>query len=104
ICPEASAVITVLVQEGANAGTDSIYTICQGSTEIIDLHSLLGTHDAGGNWIQFTGQTVALDNPFSVSFTDQPWGVYNFQYNVTGGCGSDAAIVTIVIEPALSAG
>jgi gliding motility-associated-like protein len=104
ICPLAIAVITVVVQEGANAGKDSTYHICQGSDEIIDLPSLLGEHDPGGNWTQVTGQAVSLNNPNNVSFADKTWGVYNFDYNVSGGCGSDVATITIVIDRVLVAG
>ncbi|MBE2189883.1 MAG: T9SS type A sorting domain-containing protein, partial [Candidatus Kapabacteria bacterium] len=104
-CPEVQAVITVTVGAGAFAGTDGSDAICEGSTQLIDLFLYLGSsYDPGGSWTQLSGNFVSLSNPHSVSFAASPEGSYNFQYAVTGACGTDVATVTIVVNSSLNAG
>ena len=103
-CPQVEATITVNVSSGPNAGTNGSESICQGSTQLIDLYLYLGIYDSGGSWTQISGNTVSITDPHSVSFAGQPQGSYNFQYSVSSGCGTDIAIVTILINPAQGAG
>ena len=104
-CPQVQAVITVSVGAGANAGSDGSDAFCQGSELNIDLYLYLGTsYDTGGSWTQLTGDYISLIDPHNVSFSSSPAGSYNFQYAVTGSCGTDIAIVTIIINSYFNAG
>ncbi|MGE5355419.1 MAG: gliding motility-associated C-terminal domain-containing protein [Deltaproteobacteria bacterium] len=104
-CDEVDATITVSVSGGSFAGTDGSSEICYGTNQLIDLYIYLGTaYDQGGNWTQLTGAFISLSDPHNVSFYGKPVGAYNFQYSVTSSCGTDIAIVTIVINPAQGAG
>lgn len=104
-CPSAEAIITVIVGFGANAGNDGNVFVCEGSSEFVDLFDYLGfTYDLGGTWTQLSGTNVSLSDPHNITFNNKPPGSYNFQYSVSSGCGTDIAIVTVVINPAIGAG
>ncbi|MBK7094932.1 MAG: gliding motility-associated C-terminal domain-containing protein [Saprospiraceae bacterium] len=104
-CPQVQAVITVTAGAGANAGSDGSDAICQGSVLPVDLYLYLGSsYDPGGNWTQLSGNSVSLSDPHNVSFSGSPQGSYNFQYAVTGSCGTDIALVTIIINSSFNAG
>jgi gliding motility-associated-like protein len=104
-CLSAEAIITVVVGFGANAGNDGNVFVCEGSSEMVDLYDYLGsTYDLGGSWTQLSGANVSLSDPHNVTFPNKPPGSYNFQYSVSSGCGTDIAIVTVIINPAIGAG
>lgn len=105
-CPSAEAIINIVVGFGANAGNDGNVFVCEGSSEYVDLFDFLGpNYDSGGDWTQISGATfVSLADPNNVNFAGAQTGSYNFQYSVTSGCGTDIAIVTVIINPAIGAG
>ena len=51
-CGIDTAEITMIVSVPNNAGQDSIYTICQGATALLNLSDLTKNPDTGGKWSQ----------------------------------------------------
>ncbi|MCH2081782.1 MAG: right-handed parallel beta-helix repeat-containing protein, partial [Saprospiraceae bacterium] len=103
ICPDASAVLTVTVNEAPNAGEDGFSTVCNvGMNTVLDLTSFLSMDaDAGGNWIDDSGSGLDISNPNSVDFDGTTPGNYDFLYEVPSSnpaCPADTATVTILVE------
>ena len=103
-CDDGVAVLTVTVNEQFNAGEDNNITSC--SSETIDLESLLGDFDAGGEWSDLDNADVDLSDPSRVSFVDVDQGTYEFEYMFEGDfpCQDAIAIITVEIEPNPNAG
>ncbi len=98
-CPDASAAVTIDVNEPVDAGTSSSIDLCPGSA-ITDLFAQLGgTPDPGGMWTHPDGTT--FDGNF-----DPGVGPSGSQtYTVEGGACADAtATVNVVLLPGPNAG
>jgi hypothetical protein len=104
-CPDATAVVTVIIDDSPNAGTGGSITVCNfgtpGETQV-DLVALLSDNpDAGGTWSDDNGVGVSLANPNMVDFTGVAAGTYTFTYTVVGGnpaCPQDQTAVSILVE------
>lgn len=97
VCGTASSIITTVLTETPNAGTDNSTAICptDGAFSLFDL--LGGTPDVGGDW-----------SPALVSGTDEfdpsldPADTYT--YTIETACGSDVSEVVVTLNPLPNAG
>jgi hypothetical protein len=87
------------------AGTGSPTTVCDNSTTVIDLFSLLTGEDTGGTWTRTTGTGGAFVAATGM-FTPAPGATTStFTYTVGGGgCPTDTEVVTVNINAAANAG
>ena len=93
--PCASDAANVVVNEtsGANAGTSVVATICK-NTGIYDLFEFLGGDpDTGGAWTN--GQGNPTDGQFNSATTGS--GLYTYTVNGGGPCGTDEAVVSVIV-------
>ncbi|WP_366927245.1 gliding motility-associated C-terminal domain-containing protein [Flavobacterium sp.] len=94
-CETDTALVTVVVDPAANAGTFSgIQTVCP-SFGTFDLFNLLDNEVTGGTWTDQNG--IAIVNPLDVS-TIIP-GTYTFIYSIANSCGTDSENVQLTITP-----
>jgi len=95
-CPTDTAMITIFVSDGANAGNDNMIQLCGDST--LSLMSLIDG-DAGGRFY-FNDQLLASGE---ITYTSES-GTFEYEYIVGDGiaCPSDTAIleVTRFLKPA----
>lgn len=93
------AMITINVDDPANAGTDGSGQVC-GANLTYNLFDYIGGNpDQGGTWFDTDGSGVNIDDPFSVNFTGIPDGIYNFTYTVfsTNSCPDATAVASIEV-------
>ncbi len=98
-CGSASATVTVTETSAPDAGVDGNISICSDAAAFDLITSLGGTPDAGGTWTGPAGGFTGLFDPSS-----DPSGVYTYTINAPAPCLSDAATVTVSVEPAPDAG
>ena len=99
-CQADSAIVTVTVAEGPNAGSDGNVSLCSSSASQ-NLFTLLGNNpDNTGSW--FTSTWVGHSATF-VPGTDAP-GTYNYIVGAIGNCGADTSKVTVNVLQAANAG
>jgi len=103
-CDDAVATIMVTVYNQFNAGDDNDMLSC--GDEFIDLESLLGDFDPGGDWTDLDNADVNLSDPSNVDFSDVDPGTYEFEYTIEGEgpCVDAVATITIEVEPNAEAG
>ncbi|HEX2616946.1 MAG TPA: hypothetical protein VHL57_05340, partial [Flavobacteriales bacterium] len=103
-CTNATATVSVTVNQAPNAGEAGHLTVCSDQTSVDLATGLGGTPDVGGTW-QDDDNTGQLSGQF-FSPLGLPPGQYDFTYEVTGNgqCGNDAATVTVTIVSQLEAG
>lgn len=92
--------ITVSSTNPPNPGTDNFIEVCNdGST--YNIEALLGTHDAGGMWIDndFSGIDIN-SNPTATDFANVPSSIYTFSYIVEGvaPCNDEEATITVDVN------
>lgn len=99
-CLDATAVITIAVNEPPDAGADGSLLACD-TVQALDLLSgLLGAPQAGGAWQDLDG-TGGL-NGGSLSTTDIVPGTYVFRYTVSvPGCAPASADVSVTVVGAV---
>jgi valyl-tRNA synthetase len=99
ICPNDTAVITVNVDDPANAGTDNNTTVCQGTT--VDLSALVSV--AGGTFSDPSSSGGLSGTMFNTAGLS---GAYSLDYVVTSGntCPNDSAVITINVDDPANAG
>ena len=102
ICDDAVAVLTITIEDGANAGSGSSVFLCLSSANAdINLFNLLdGIPDMGGVWSDDNASGLDLSDPTSVDFTSLPVGNYNYTYTVAGVglCPTSSATLEIEIN------
>jgi gliding motility-associated-like protein len=105
-CGSSSAIVTVNVITGPDAGVDNTVQACSAETAFDLLSSLNGTPDGTGTWTDLdasggviTGNTVNLTGVTTA-------GNYRFQYTVAGTapCAADVSVVTVNVIIAPDAG
>ncbi|NQY07299.1 MAG: hypothetical protein HRT68_14180, partial [Flavobacteriaceae bacterium] len=94
----------LIIVVDANAGTDGSTTICDDSTAVIDLFSLITGEDAGGTWVR-TGGTGGTFNAAAGTFLPAAGATTStFDYTVTGvaPCADDTSTATVNINAAVT--
>ncbi len=101
VCPEVSALITVIVEEALNPGTNGQITICEGSVIPVSLTGIIGNHDGGGMWIDNNSSGADISDPSMVDLSLIPEGNYLFSYHIpaTIACSEQISVVTVNITP-----
>lgn len=94
-CNTDTAFVTLSADTIPNAGTDGTDNICDTAT--VDLSTYLGTHDAGGTWIDVDATGALSGSVFDVSQVAHS-NTYTFRYVVSNSCGSDTATVAITAD------
>lgn len=100
-CPGDSAVVTVNVVEGPDAGiSDPLVQVCSDDA-LLDLTGQLGGNpDVNGQWLDPDGDPVA--GTFDPG--GDPGGVYTYVVTGSGGCANDSSTLNIVLDIAPDAG
>ncbi len=103
-CTNATATITMVVNQAPDAGVGGTLTVCQGTASVDLFAGLTGTPDQTGTWTELTS-TGSLSGNFFNSGALPP-GNYDFLYTVAGigQCGNATAMVRVTIVPILEAG
>lgn len=99
-CANDTALVTVIVNDAPDAGSNNAILICSDETNIPLITRLGGTPDAGGVW------TAPGGGPFSGTYdpgVSQP-GTYWYRLTGDAPCVSDSASVTVVENTAVNAG
>lgn len=95
-CGIDTAIMTVDLREMSHAGTNYTGFRCLDESVSVNLSSLLGGHDSGGNWRVEPEGIVDLSNPEDVNLFDVGPQKYTFYYVIPDtGCGADSAYVKI---------
>ncbi len=101
-CQPDTAILTVTIQTGPQAGSDGNTTACSSSDDI-DLFLQIGNpHDMNGTWY-FPGNGGALAGS-SVDPATDPSGAYHYVVPAIGDCAADTSVVNVTIIQAVSAG
>ena len=104
-CLSDSSVATININSQPNAGVDGSITICDSSTSVINLFSLITGGQTGGTWTRTSG-TGGTFNALAGTFTPAPGATSSiFSYTILGTtpCINDASSVAININPQPSA-
>lgn len=99
VCVADTAVLTLRVIDGPDAGADSTITVCSSETAFNLFTAIQGTPDAGGTWIDVSSSGAVFTGNL-VNFTAVTAGTYVFQYVVTGAvpCANDTSNVTVNVS------
>ncbi|HAQ38731.1 MAG TPA: hypothetical protein DCQ58_09510 [Saprospirales bacterium] len=106
-CPADTAYAYIHVFAEPFAGNDNSISICEHSTQSINLVQLLGSGISNnGSWADLNGSNVNLSLPTSVIFSGVAPGEYIFRYLVpaTGPCPPDNADITVYVQDAPNSG
>lgn len=101
-CAPDTAILTVMVMAGPQAGVDGGTSVCSNGATIDLFSQLNGPHDLTGTWYlpapggALGGSTV---NPATGVA-----GIYRYIVQAVGACPADTAFVTVAITPAPNAG
>ncbi|MFZ1689309.1 MAG: gliding motility-associated C-terminal domain-containing protein [Flavobacteriales bacterium] len=87
-CDADSAIVTVNVTDGPNAGSNGVASVCSNDAPF-QLGTLLGTHDNGGSW---TGPSTTTGNYDPTTMLP---GTYTYTVNGTPPCQADQATVQV---------
>ncbi|MFN8344914.1 MAG: SdrD B-like domain-containing protein [Spirosomataceae bacterium] len=90
----------------ANAGTDGSMPVCDGSTAVIDLFSIIIGEQTGGTWSRLTG-TGGTFNAGAGTFTPAAGSsTSTFRYVIPGqfSCPGDTSVATVTMIPKPMAG
>ena len=106
-CVNASSVATVNINPQPIAGTDGNTLVCETSTAVIDLFSLITGEQAGGTWTR-TGGTGGTFDAAAGTFTPAVGAsaINTFTYTLTGAapCVNALSVATVNINPQPVAG
>lgn len=96
-CTADSTTVTVVVDAGANPGSDSSVTICGGLVAYDLFQALGGSPDPGGIWIDLVG-TGALSGSILNPSLLAPGTTVSYGYQVSDpGCGEALATVQVTV-------
>lgn len=99
-CPNVTATVQVVENQGPNAGVDGTTTQCSTNSPF-DLATILGgSPDPGGIWKNAANVTV----PATFTPGTTPTGVYRYVVPGAAPCPSDTGQVTVNVNPAPVAG
>jgi len=105
-CVDDESIATININSQPVAGTDGNTTICDSSTTVIDLFSLITGEDSGGTWAQASG-AGGVFNAGAGTYTPATGATTStFTYTLIGiaPCIDDESIATININPQPVAG
>ena len=106
-CLQDQATVQLEVLQATNAGEDTTVELCEGTTDLIDMHNFLyGANGTDGTWRQLTGAPVNLTNPQAVDFSNAASDTIIFQFILDGvaPCIKDTAVITLDLTPAPTMG
>jgi valyl-tRNA synthetase len=105
-CVDSVSQAEIIINPQPNAGADGATTVCDNSTTVIDLFSLITGEQVGGVWTR-TGGTGGIFNAAGGSFTPAVGATSStFQYLITAlaPCVDDFSIASVGINPQPNAG
>ncbi|MBK8500011.1 MAG: gliding motility-associated C-terminal domain-containing protein [Flavobacteriales bacterium] len=99
-CANATATLTITVNQAPNAGANGSVTLCSTSGVYSLFNALVGSPNVGGSWRD------PSNNPHSGNFTPgvSPAGVYTYSVTGTAPCTPASATVTVTVNTAPNAG
>ncbi|MCB0778832.1 MAG: hypothetical protein KDC03_04690, partial [Flavobacteriales bacterium] len=101
-CLNDTAVATVIVLDGPNAGCDGFVNLCSTSAPFQLINAIGCSPDAGGSWSDPQGVPHSGNGTF-LPATDLP-GEYLYVVPGIGACPADTARVDVNVTPAPDAG
>lgn len=106
-CGLAVSLPNAIIIQMPNAGLDSIYQVCEGSSTGVNLYNLLRSASSlGGTWISVPSNP----DPSNLDVSSYPIGDYQFRYAVanrylpTNSSCNDTSLITIRVIDGLNAG
>ncbi|HNR54679.1 MAG TPA: gliding motility-associated C-terminal domain-containing protein, partial [Flavobacteriales bacterium] len=99
-CPADAATVQVTVEQGPDAGSDDVITICSDQSAFSMIDQLGGTPDATGTWMGPNGDTV----PDQFQPASGLSGTYTYEVPASGSCPADQSILLITVNTAPMAG
>ncbi len=96
-CASNQAIVTVVILDVANAGSDMEATICKSDLQINLFDFLDDLADSGGAFVDIDMTNALVGNTVDVTILNE--GSYDFQYNVQSNplCSISSSIVTITL-------
>ena len=102
-CEADTAFITVQIVSAPNAGTSGTIDACDDEFTLDPTDGLIGSPDAGGDWIDVDGSGAFFFGNFSPTLAGA--GDWDFTYTVSAaGCPDASATVTVVVNASPNAG
>lgn len=100
LCSDASASVTIIVNQAANAGGGTIIDVCDNDGSVNLFSVLTGSPDVGGTWKNPFGA------PHSGTFvpSTQAGGDYVYTVSASSPCQVDSAVVTVNLDLSPDAG
>jgi gliding motility-associated-like protein len=100
LCANATASVTIVVNQAADAGNGNIIDVCDAGGSVNLFAALSGSPDLGGVWKDPNGA------PHSGTFipSSQVGGDYVYTVSASSPCRSDSAIVTVNLDLSPNAG
>ncbi|EDP72186.1 hypothetical protein FBALC1_13832 [Flavobacteriales bacterium ALC-1] len=97
ICSGSQAIITVVILDNANAGSDMDATVCKSDLQVDLLDLLDDLADTGGVFVDSDMTNALTGNIVDVTILDE--GSYDFQYNVQSDpmCSISSSIITLTV-------
>jgi hypothetical protein len=105
-CVPDSSVATVNINAQPNAGQDGNVTVCDSSTDAINLFNLITGEQAGGTWTRTSG-TGGTFNAAAGTYTpaaDATTSTFTYTLSATTPCVPDSSVATVNINAQPNAG
>jgi len=105
-CVDDESIATISINQQPDAGIEGNTLVCDSSTAVIDLFSLISGEDAGGTWTQTTGSGGTFNAIAATYIPATGATTSTFTYTLTGTvpCINDSSIATVNINPQHVAG
>ncbi|MBL0013835.1 MAG: hypothetical protein IPP30_08905 [Flavobacterium sp.] len=105
-CVDDFSLVNVTINAQPNAGTSGSTLVCDSSTALIDLNTVISGQQSGGTWTQLAGSGGLFD-PILGTFTPASGAITSrFQYELVGvaPCVNATSVVTVTINAQPNAG
>lgn len=100
-CGMDTSILTIEIVGQLQAGSDNNIAICN-TNHSVNLDSLLGEHNIGGEWINldYCNVDIITSKAKRVDFTNVKQGIYRFEYLLkeSGYCPESSAIITVTVN------
>jgi hypothetical protein len=105
-CLDDETTVNINIVPQVNAGTDGGTNICNNSTDVIDLFSLITGEQSGGTWTRLTGSGGDFNAALGTFTPSIGASSSTFQYSLTATvpCANDVSVATVDIVPQADAG